>query len=145
MIVVDVNLLLYAVNTESPEHPVASKWVSGAFSSEEIVALPWITLWGFLRVATNPRVWRHPKTSAEAFIHVREWLGLTNVVALEPGAHYAGVFERILTEHRITGPRVTDAALAALAIENGATLASTDRDFARFRELRWINPLDAAR
>ena len=141
MTVVDANILLYAHNRDVPEHAAATRWLERTLNGSELIGLSWITLWAFLRISTSPRVWSNPKPAKEAFEIVREWLALPGVVILEPGRRHAEILERLIIDHRAGGPLVTDAALAALAIEHGATLASTDRDFSRFPELRWENPL----
>lgn len=97
--------------------------------------------WAFLRVGTNPRLWANPKSQREACAVVTGWLEQPGVVVPQPGIGHAVIIEKLMTELNIAGPKVTDAALAALAIEHGATLASTDQDFRRFPEVRWINPL----
>ena len=94
-----------------------------------------------MRLSTNPRVLAKPKTPKEAFQIVREWLALPGVVVVQPGPRHAELLERLVVDNRAAGPLTTDAALAALAIEHGATLASTDRDFSRFPDLRWVNPI----
>ena len=142
MILIDANLLLYATNIRAPEHTAANAWLKGIFAGTETIALSWVVLWAFLRVSTNRKIWTQPKTPAEAFAIVREWLAQPGVVVVQPGARHAELLEELLITSRTVGPLVTDAALAALAIENGATLASTDRDFRRFKGLRWVNPLD---
>src|SRR6185436_14917833 len=98
--------------------------------------------WAFIRLSTNRRVWPNAKSPQEASATVRDWLNLPGVILLHPGPRHVDLLERLLVDHTIVGPMVTDAALAALAIEHGAVLASTDRDFRRFKALRWINPLD---
>jgi toxin-antitoxin system PIN domain toxin len=137
----DVNILLYAYDKDAVHHVAAAKWVKHLINGPEVIGLPWITLWAFVRLSTNPRVLANPKTPQEAFQIVREWLALPGVVVVQPGPRHAELIERLVIDNRAPGPLVTDAALAALAIEHGATLASTDRDFSRFPDLRWLNPI----
>jgi uncharacterized protein len=139
--VLDANILLYAYNKDAPNHAPAAKWLERLFNGSDAIGLPWITLWAFLRISTNPRVWTNPKPPKEAFQIVREWLAAPGVIVLHPGPRHAELLERLVIENRAAGPMTTDAALAALAIENGAALASTDRDFSRFPDLRWVNPI----
>ncbi|MGA2717170.1 MAG: TA system VapC family ribonuclease toxin [Bryobacteraceae bacterium] len=106
-----------------------------------MIALPWVTLWAFIRISTNSRVWANPRPVREAFAIVGEWLAQPGVVPLHPGPLHAEILEKLVSEYGATGPLVTDAVLAALAIEHGALLASTDQDFRRFPDLRWLNPL----
>jgi uncharacterized protein len=137
----DVNLLLYAYDKDAADHIAAARWIKELFHGPEPIGLPWITLWAFVRISTNPRGLTNPKTAKEAFQIVREWLALPGVVIVQPGPRHAEILERIVIDNRAAGPLTTDAALAALAIEHGATLASADRDFSRFPDLRWLNPI----
>src|SRR5262249_20972687 len=121
-------------------HVAVSAWLEALFNSQETVGLPWATLWGFLRIVTNARAFPNPKSLEQAFEIIRELLARPGVVALSPGPRHADILEDLLTRYRIIASMVTDAVLAAIALEQGASLASTDRDFSRFQELRWINP-----
>lgn len=141
MILIDANLLLYAYNADAPEHPPAARWLQELLSGSEIVGLSWPTIWAFLRVTTSSRLWPHPKSVAEAFGSIREWLDRPGVVVVSPGPRHTEILEKLIRDHRAVGPLVSDAVLAALALENGATLASTDQDFSRFKGLKWVNPL----
>ena len=141
MILVDANLLLYAYNADAPEHAASARWLQDLLSGPETVGFAWSTLWAFLRISTNARLWPKPKPVAEAFAAVRELLAQPGVVILSPGPRHAELLEKLVRLHRATGPLVTDAVLAALALENGATLASTDQDLSRFTDLHWVNPL----
>jgi toxin-antitoxin system PIN domain toxin len=142
MTIIDANLLLYAYNADAPQQPMAAQWLGKLLASGEMVALPWVTIWAFIRISTNSRIWPNPRPAREAFAIVGEWLAQPGVVALQPGPLHAEILERLVGEYAAIGPLVTDAVLAALAMEYGALLASTDRDFRRFPELRWLNPLD---
>lgn len=142
MIVLDANVFLHAYNVDVPQHRAVSRWMGKLVESNEIIGLPWITLWAFIRVSTNPRVWNHPMAAKRVFGIVDEWLGQPGVVTLHPGPRHREILEELITRHDVSGPLVTDAVLAAIAIENGATVASCDQDFRRFPELRWVNPLD---
>ncbi|MCW5978091.1 MAG: type II toxin-antitoxin system VapC family toxin [Bryobacteraceae bacterium] len=141
MTIVDANLLLYAYNADAPQQSAASRWLEELLQSEEGIGLPWVTIWAFLRIATNSRIWSNPLSAQQAFAIVEKWLAQPGVVLLQPGPRHAGILQKLLSEYRVTGPLVMDAVMAALAIENGARLASTDHDFRRFPELRWTNPL----
>jgi hypothetical protein len=138
---VDANILLYAYNADAPEHAPSAAWLERALAGPETIALPLLVVWAFLRLSTNPRVWPSPKTAAEAFGIMKELLALPGVVLLQPGSRHIEILEALVTTYKATGPLMTDAVLAAMALESGATLASTDRDFSRFENLRWINPL----
>ena len=140
MILLDTNILVYASNENCPEYPAVSGWLQ-EIAGEETIGLPSISLWGFLRIATNPRSTIRPLTLTRAFEVVREWLALSGVGVIEPGARHFETLERLATAGQARGPLMSDAVLAAIAIEHGAVLASTDRDFTRFPGLRWVNPL----
>lgn len=141
MTILDINILLYAHDPESPQHMAARAWLDNLFNSPEVIGLPWATIWGFVRISTNQRIRPNPKGAAGAFQRVREWLTQPGVAVIEPGPHHIELLEQLVVGGQAAGRLVSDAVLAALAIENGATLASTDRDFARFPNLRWMNPL----
>jgi toxin-antitoxin system PIN domain toxin len=139
--VVDANILLYAYNADAPQHAPTAAWLTELFHSGEQVGIPWLAIWAFTRIATNQRVWPRPKSAQEVFALVENWLSQPNVIVLNPGPRHAAILQRLIATYRTTGPLVTDAVFAALAIECGATLASTDQDFRRFPEVRWIHPL----
>jgi uncharacterized protein len=141
MTILDANLLLYAYNEDAPQQRAASRWLSKLLGSGETIGLPWVTLWAFIRISTNSRIWASPRPAREAFALVGQWLAEPGVVALQPGPMHAKILEKLVTEHGAAGPLVTDAVMAALAMEYGAVLASTDRHFSRFPDLRWLNPL----
>ena len=141
MKVLDVNLLLYAINPDGPHHEPAKAWLEGLVSGGETVALPWVVLLGFLRLSTNPRVFATPLQPTEAVNVVEGWLACSSVEALNAGNEHWETFKDLLEEVGTAGNLTTDAHLAALAIENGAELHSTDTDFARFSRLRWVNLL----
>ena len=143
MTLLDANILLYAYNADAPQQPSAARWLSELFESGESIALPWPTLWAFVRISTNSRIWTNPRPAKDAFALVRGWLEHPGVVVVAPGPRHAELLELLVTRYGASGPLLTDAVLAALAIENGASLASTDQDFRRFPELRWIDPLAA--
>lgn len=141
MKLLDLNLLLYAVNADSTHHAAAKHWLESALDDDEPVALPWVVLLGFLRIATNHRILPRPLTVAEAIAVVEGWLAQPGVRPLTPGDEHWRILQSLLAESGTAGNLTTDAHLAVLAIENGATLYSTDRDFQRFSRLRWTNPL----
>jgi toxin-antitoxin system PIN domain toxin len=138
----DASVLLSAYDSDSAHHRVCRSWLEAAFNSDEIVALPWQTLLAFVRISTNPRATRKPLQSAEACNIVSSWLDQPNVRVIGAGDRFWELLKDQILEAQVTGPLVTDAALAALALEHGATLCSVDRDFRRFRGLRLIDPTD---
>jgi toxin-antitoxin system PIN domain toxin len=141
VILPDVNILLYAHNVDSPHHTRASAWWAGALSGSELIALPWVTLLGFIRISTNRAMSHRPMTVDEALERVESWLTQPNVRIVHPGSRHAELLTGFLRDLGTAGNLTTDAHLAALAVENGCTLYSTDADFVRFRGLRWRNPL----
>ncbi len=141
MILVDVNLLLYATIRQFPEHANARKWFEGQLGGTATVGLPWASLLGFLRIATNGRIFKRPLTIATAWERVQLWRSADTVWIPQPTERHAEVLGTLLAASEVHGDLVPDAHLAALAIEHGLTLCSTDGDFARFKQLRWTNPI----
>jgi toxin-antitoxin system PIN domain toxin len=141
MILLDANLLLYAYHPQAPEHRRAAQWLESAFSGEDPVGLAWITIWAFIRIVTNSRVFERPLGTDEAVAIAGGWLSQPSAVLLEPGERYWAILRLLLVDGQVSGPLVTDAALAALALEHGAVLCTTDRDFSRFPSLKTLNPL----
>ncbi len=141
MIVPDANLLLYAHNSASKWHVPAQAWLERLLSASHTVGLPWVTVLGFMRIATNRKALPRPLTVAEACLEVRGWLARPNVEILHPGDRHADILLELLEHVGVAGNLTTDAHLAALAIEYQAELHSADADFGRFPGLRWRNPL----
>lgn len=141
MIIVDVNLLIYAVNEDFPDHRAAKAWLEAAISGPETVGLPWVVLLAFLRLTTRSGLFRNPLNVAEAFEVIDFWLQQPSVTVPEPAARHLHTMRDLLLPLGTGGNLTSDAWLAALAIEHGAELCSTDNDFARFSRLRWRNPL----
>jgi uncharacterized protein len=143
MILVDANLLLYAANRNAPEHAIARPWLDAQLSGHARVGLPWPSLLAFLRLATNPLVVRQPATMPVAWQQIKEWLGADPAWVPLPTDRHAELVGRFCAESWMTSRLVPDAHLAALAIEHGLTLCSTDGDFGKFPGLTWQNPLAA--
>jgi toxin-antitoxin system PIN domain toxin len=141
VILVDANLLLYASNAEADQHAQSRAWLDEKIGGAAPVGLPWTTLLAFLRIATNPRAFPRPLTTAAAWEQVSTWLSAETVWTPEPTERHAAVLGELLALPGVYGNLITDAHLAALAIEHGVTLCSTDGDFARFPGLAWLNPL----
>jgi hypothetical protein len=116
-------------------------WLDGQIDGDDRVGLPWSSLLGFLRIATNPRAFPHALATASAWDHVMAWLSAETVWIPHPTDAHPKVLGTLLSQPGIRGNLVPDAHLAALAIEHGLTLCSIDGDFARFRGLKWLNPL----
>jgi toxin-antitoxin system PIN domain toxin len=143
VILVDANLLIYAYDLTSPVHERARLWLSGAFSGEEPVGLCWTTILAFLRITTNPVIFKDPFSIAEAVAIIDDWLAQPSVRVVEPGGGHWGVLRELLTDSQAKGKLVMDAHLAALALEHGLTLFTRDGDFKEFRGLDLANPLAA--
>jgi toxin-antitoxin system PIN domain toxin len=141
MILLDVNLLLYAVNDDLPQSPRARAWLEEVLSGSRRVGLPWVVILAFLRLTTNPRVFEHPLTIERASAYIDEWLALPVVRPVIPGHGHWMILSNLLAVSGAGGNLTTDAHLAALALEQGYTLYSTDSDFKRFSGLRHVNPL----
>ncbi len=141
MILIDANLLLYAYNTSSEHHETAKRWLQEVLSQPEPIRFSWLTILAFLRISTTPRILPRPLTIKEALAIVADWLSLPNVHTLNPTERHFDILSRILPVGQASGPLVMDGDLAALAIEHGALLCTTDRDFARFPGIRFSNPL----
>lgn len=141
MILIDANLLLYAYHPKADQHRASRAWLEATLSGTEMVRLSWLTLWAFLRISTNSHVFELALSVGEAEAAISSWLGQECVEILEPGERHWDILRKLMNDGQTTGPLVMDAVLAALAIEHGATLCTTDRDFSRFPELKWTNPL----
>lgn len=141
MIIPDVNLLVYAYNSDAPEHRGARAWWEDTLSGREPVALPWVVLLGFVRIMTSKRIVMAPLAMAEAVGHVRSWLERPQASVIHPGPQHLDLIEDLAQRVRASGELTTDLHLAALAIEHQAELHSNDADFSRFPGLHWRNPL----
>jgi toxin-antitoxin system PIN domain toxin len=137
----DANILVYVYNTDAPEHEAAATWLKGQLAEPNSVGLCWPAIWAFVRICTNPRAVPHPLTAGQAFGILRELVDTAGVTMIQPGPRHVQILESLVNQYHLTGSRVSDAVLAAMAIENGATLASADRDFRRFEDLRLVNPV----
>lgn len=137
---VDANILLYAVNESSPNHPTAKQWLEGALNGERRVGIPWVSYWAFLRIATNPRAVENPLSTAAAWSTVTAWLDAPATWVPEPGSGHRLILGEMLESHDTRGGLMTDAVLAAMCVEYGLAIVSNDSDFARFPEIEWVNP-----
>jgi uncharacterized protein len=137
---VDVNVLLYAVDEDSPHHEVAKPWLEKQLSGPETFAFAWTVLLAFIRLVTNPRVFERPLNGEEALDLVDSWLAQPNVTVLHPTDRHSQLLRELLAPLGTAGNLTSDAHLAALAIEHGAELCSGDADFGRFGGLQWANP-----
>lgn len=138
---VDANILLYAVDEESRFHPAARGWLERELNGPRPIGLPWMSLTAFVRLATNPRALREPLAPGDAWQFVEEWLDAPAAWVPAPGRGHREILGRLVRELDLRGNLVTDGVLAALCIEHGLPIVSADSDFARFREIAWLNPL----
>lgn len=144
MILVDANLLLYAYDSSSDRHEPARAWLEEVLNGEEAVRFALVSLLAFLRISTNPAVFRRPLSAGEAIGLATSWLNVPVAGLAEPTDRHWSVLEALARSGQARGPLLMDAHVAALAIEHGATLCTTDRDFARFPKLRFTDPLATA-
>jgi hypothetical protein len=142
LILLDVNLLLYAYDPSFERHEKARLWFQEALAGPQ-VRLAWATILAFLRIATNPRAFDRPLSMPGAISTVAGWLDQPSVAVLEAGERHWKILSRLLVDGKVGSRLVMDAHLAALAIEHGATFCTSDRDFARFPGLRTLDPLES--
>lgn len=139
----DANVLLYAVDQSSAQHERCAAWLTEAFNGQRRIGLPWQTIGAFVRISTHPRVFARPLTAAQSWAVVEHWLDAPTTWVPEAGERTARILGTLITEGHLHGNLITDAQLAALAIEHGIAVVSTDSDFARFPAVQWVNPLAA--
>jgi|SRR5947209_5019434 len=137
----DANVLLYAVHERARQHRRATEWLTTQLNGQRRVGLPWQSINAFLRISTHPRAFERPLPPSVAWERVTDWLDAPVAWVPQPGPAYAQILAELIVAHEVRGNLIPDAALAALAIENGVAVVSTDSDFALFPRLRWENPL----
>ncbi len=142
MVIPDANILIYSYNPDTVQHLSSLEWLEKQFAGGETIGLTWHTLWAFIRVGSNPKLWPKPASVGDIFNRIEEWQSQRNVTMLQPGPRHTILLRNLMSQSGVVGSASSDAALAAVAIEHAATLASTDRGFKRFSGLRWINPLE---
>jgi toxin-antitoxin system PIN domain toxin len=140
MKLVDVNILAYVVNRQDDRHQTVLAWWTQALRGSEALALPWVVISGFLRISTHPRVFPNPLSTTQALERVQSWLDHPTIGIISESDDHWPILHQLIRDSGITGKTITDAHLAAMAMSRRATLVSCDRDFARFRQLRWENP-----
>ena len=141
MILPDVNVVIYAHRQDAPIIRHFRAWLEDVVSADESFAMSELVLSGFVRIVTNPRIFRPPSSAEAAFTFCEQLLAQPGCVPVRPGPRHWGIFARLCRESGARGPLVPDAYFAALAIEAGCEWITTDRDFARFKGLRWRHPL----
>jgi toxin-antitoxin system PIN domain toxin len=137
----DADLLLYAVHSRATHHRAAAAWLTEQLNGPRRVGLPWQSLAAFLRISTHPRAFERPLDGPTAWQRVADWLQAPAAWIPQPGTEHAALLGQLIARHDVRGNLVPDAQLAALALEHGLTICSADTDFARFTEIRWHNPL----
>ncbi|MBI4305378.1 MAG: PIN domain-containing protein [Chloroflexi bacterium] len=142
---VDANILLFAVDSSSPFHKQAAGWLTEQLNGARRVGFSWQSLGAFLRIGTHPRASARPLTPEQAWSHVESWLAADPAWIPEPTDRHAEVLGALIRSYQLRGNLIADAQLASLAIEHGLTVCSADTDFARFREVGWENPIAAGR
>jgi toxin-antitoxin system PIN domain toxin len=142
VILIDANLLLYAYHPRAEQHERSRTWLENVLSGSDLVRFAWVTLWAFMRIATTPRVFERPLSATEAEAAISSWLAQPAAGIIEPGERHWSILCGVVRQGQAAGPMVMDAVLAAIALEHGAILCTTDRDFSRFAGLRWSNPLE---
>jgi uncharacterized protein len=140
---VDANVLIYAVNSDSPHHERAKRWLEAALSGTDPVGVPWIVVLAFLRVTTRRGILERPLRVDDAVAYVDSWLQQPPVEVVLPGPNHWRVLRTLIAVSGTAGNLTFDAHLATLALEGGWTLVSTDNDFHRFRDLKLLNPISA--
>lgn len=141
MKLIDLNILLYAINPSIAQHKTILRWWELTLDTDEPVALSWVVINGFIRLSTNPKIFPSPLSTTTALNKVENWLNLSNVRIIRETEQHWTILKELLEKAGVAGNLTTDAHLAALAIGHGATLISCDHDFMRFEKLRWENPL----
>lgn len=140
MILIDASILLHSYDSSSPRHEAARRWLEETLSQPEPVALSWQGILAFLRITTNSRAIDHPCSLEESLAIVSSWLERPAVIILASGERHFEILRKLISEGQAFGRLAADADLAALAIEHGATLSTSDREFSRFPGLRTLNP-----
>lgn len=142
MIAVDTNILVYAHRRDSEFHPVAARQIKQLAEGRESWAIPWPCIHEFFAVATHPKIYDPPSSTAQAVAQIEAWLASPSVVSLSEPRNYWPTLTALLTGGKVRGPMVHDARIAALCLTHGVReLWSADRDFSRFSSLRTSNPL----
>lgn len=141
MILLDANLLIYAIDADSPHHKQARRWLERMLSSDTQVGLPWIVILAFVRITTRTGILRHPLAVEQAIAFIDDWMAQPYVAFIGAGERHWPILKNLLIAGGATGNLTSDAHLAALAIENGYVIASTDNDFRRFAGITLVNPL----
>jgi toxin-antitoxin system PIN domain toxin len=139
--IVDANILLYAVDARSPHNERAGRWLETALNGNARVGFPWATIGAFLRISTHPRISDHPLTATQAWLLVDAWLRQPTAWVPAANERTVAILGQLVADLNLTANLIPDAQLAALAMENGVAVVSADTDFARFPQCTWVNPI----
>jgi toxin-antitoxin system PIN domain toxin len=139
-VILDVNVLVYAIDETTPQHSVCRTWLETALNGAARVGFPWPTTLAFLRITTHPRIMTNPLSVDDAWTYLDSWFNTPVAWTPEPTKAHADILRTLTIDRGLIGNLIPDAHLAALAIEHGVPLVSCDNDFARFEQLIWINP-----
>jgi toxin-antitoxin system PIN domain toxin len=139
-VLLDANILLYAVDEDSPRHDVSKAWMESALNGPRRVGIPWMSITAFLRIAPNGRALREPLKPSEAWEIVEAWLDAPSVWVPAPGPAHQEILGGLISSLDLRANLISDAVLAALCVEHGLQMISADTDFARFTDIRWHNP-----
>jgi toxin-antitoxin system PIN domain toxin len=140
---IDANLLLFAVDATAPAHARCVAWLQDQLNGDRRVGIPWESLTAFMRISTHPRASARPLRPTQAWSFVQSWLAAPAVWIPVPTERHADVLGGLITKYQLAGNLVPDAHLAAIAVQHGLEVCSADTDFARFTEVRWRNPIAA--
>ena len=141
MVLADVNVLVYAHREDAPHHAACREWLEALVNGREAFGLSELVLSGFCRVVTHPKVFTRPSPLTDALSFAEQLRSRPNGVPVTPGQRHWGIFQALCVHAEAKGNLIADAYLAAMAIEAGCEWVTTDRDFSRFKGLRWRHPL----
>lgn len=140
---IDANLLIYAINSDAPLHQSAHAWWQSTLSGSRPVGIPWVSALAFLRITTNKRIFPQPLQTEQAITYLDGWLAQPLLQLISPGEQHWAILRNLLSHSGTAGNLTTDAHIAALALAQGHPVYSTDNDFKRFPGIRHVNPLAA--
>ena len=138
---IDANVLMYALINDYPQHQKASAWLSDQLDGKRRIGIPWVNILAFIRLSTNRRILAAPLSAVDAWSAMNHLLNHPRVWIPMPGPEHRGIFAKLMARHQASGDLVMDLDMTALAVEHGLQIASSDSNFARFPEARWINPI----
>jgi uncharacterized protein len=141
VLIPDLNLLVYAFNSDASHHRPSAQWWEDSLNGDERIGVPWLVLMGFIRLLSGKAVMKNPYPVKDLFQITKEWFQLPNVILLEPTVRTYDLMEKLMVSMSLPGSMATDTFIAATAIEHDASLCTNDTDFSRFHSLKTLNPL----